>query len=152
MYLSVWSPPLVWGGLAILNLVRYRVYYSCRICSPTQSYTPPSPLAHCLRTYTVLFHTGKGGGVVVNQRGGEWQQGRVQITKLDLKYQHHWMSARNWLSPVCKLCVLNWRKCCCSHSGVNVWGMTMNGLTSSFLYCPHHTAGALCGYLKPTSK
>jgi hypothetical protein len=40
------------------------------------------------------------------------------------------MYARNWLSPVYNLCVLNW--------GKRLWsktkGMTMNELASSFLY------------------
>jgi hypothetical protein len=50
----------------------------------------------------MLIHTGKGEDEVVEQerRGEENYWGRVQITKLGWKYQHDWMYARKWLSPV----------------------------------------------------
>jgi hypothetical protein len=58
--------------------------------------------------YSTLIHTGKGEGWRVEpERRGEGQQGRVQITKLSWKYPHDWMYARNWLSPVYILILIN---------------------------------------------
>jgi hypothetical protein len=38
----------------------------------TEPHTPPPPpLTHCIRVYNILIHTGKGGGVELNQREGE---------------------------------------------------------------------------------
>jgi hypothetical protein len=68
--------------LKVLNLVRCRVYNSCRIWSPTEPYTLPPP-PYILYTYTVyLFTQGRGRGRVEPERRGEGQQGKVQITKL----------------------------------------------------------------------
>ncbi len=47
----------------------------------------PLFLTHCIRVYSILIHTGKGGGVEPESRG-EGQHRRVQIPKLGRKYQH----------------------------------------------------------------
>ncbi len=51
-----------------------------------EPHTPP--LTYCIRVYSILFHTGKGGGGRVQpERRLEGQQ----FTKLSRKYQHDWL-------------------------------------------------------------
>ncbi len=54
------------------------------------SYDPifPSPLTHCIRVYSILIHTGKGGR-------GELTREKVRgatVHKAGRKYQHDWLS------------------------------------------------------------
>ncbi len=49
----------------------------------------PTPLAHCIRVFSILIYTGKGDrGRVESERRGEGQQ----FTKLGRKYQQDWLS------------------------------------------------------------
>jgi hypothetical protein len=64
----------------------------------------PPTLFTFIYPYLYIFIEGReGGGSVEPERRGEAQE----ITRLGRKYQHDLMYARNWLSPVYKLCVLN---------------------------------------------
>jgi hypothetical protein len=48
---------------------------------PLPTYPPPSHTTVYIREVHVLIHTGKGGGVVLNQREGK-RGNRVRITKM----------------------------------------------------------------------
>ncbi len=91
--------------------------------------TPSQPHTVCI-VFKKYFDNREVGSS--NQRKGERgnrEQGRVQSTKLGRKYQHDWMYARNWLSPVYKLQYVCW-------TGENDMHWSHSGfrLASSFLY------------------
>jgi hypothetical protein len=77
------TPFFVWGGVAILyvlNLVKNRVFNSCRIWSTTQLNTPPPPptATHCICTFTLGRGGGgqrEGSGATVHKRGRKYQHG-----------------------------------------------------------------------------
>ncbi len=61
-----------------------QVFICLRPPPPRQPHTSP-PLTHCIRVYSILIHTGKGG------RGESQPERRLegqQFTKLGRKYQH----------------------------------------------------------------
>ncbi len=63
--------------------------------SEAQNPKPPPPHLHTVYVYTVYLFT---------QREGRGNRGvYITVTKLGWKYQHYWMYAGNWLSPVYKL-------------------------------------------------
>ncbi len=65
-----------------------RQVFICR----SRTTSPPPLLTHYIRVYSILIHTGKGGGGRIEpERRGEGKQGRVQNTQLGWKYQPDWM-------------------------------------------------------------
>jgi hypothetical protein len=47
----------------------------------------PSPFTHRLRVYSILIHTGKGGGGGVSMEPERWLEGQY-FTKMGRKYQY----------------------------------------------------------------